>query len=166
MKRIRLKVQGNGAAARIKAVEVDNQNTEIPQGGGNVTAIPKEGIRWINREQDMVNVDFVVRFVDLASHTPGWPFVESPTAPNNGLRVPKPFGTDVKVTLKQGAAPNWKYVVSLDPESGIDPLDPMIIIRGGKQFSTIQFALATIGGVVAGAIATILILKSGLGMGG
>jgi hypothetical protein len=151
MKRIRLKIQGQGDKAKIKAVEVDSNNVEKPQGGGNIKTDPREQIRWTNRESDTPNCNFEVRFREFGEDDWGWPFEETPTAPDKGLLVSHLFGTDVLVTLKPGASPDWKYVVFVQG-SDIEPLDPMIIIRGrsSKAKVALVVGLSLVTGLVIG----------------
>jgi hypothetical protein len=149
MKNIRLRVVNAAVDAYISGMAADK---------GSLFADNLETIRWHHNENDTAG-RFEATFKDAATNTPTWPFDTT-----ESVLVITRNASPVDRKLKSGAPPYIKYTVRFVPDNVADgPVaahDPMIIIRGGKNFMPIiTHSLAAAGGVLVTLVAVTTFLR-------
>ena len=128
---------------RIIANELDASNDELDQSDGSVEGDGQDTIEWWNDTGHSVEV----RFYRPGNPNPQWPFTGSGTSLNlsDGKKETKTLRDNNSTKFAR-----WKYEVKAPPGSNVDPLDPMIIIRG--KSSTAKLALVAGVSLVTGLV--------------
>jgi len=148
-RKIRLKVKPLNKGDEIVMAEDDDDVKK----GGNIKARRDDSIIW--RHKGGTTKAFVVRFFDFDTNQQIWPFkgvtpaskellVPDPTSPGD---VSKIFNADVPI----------KYEVSVQGDPNIEPLDPMIIIRGRNLSAMLALAVTS---ALVGAFLAWLVLSN------
>ena len=127
----------------------DNGNTAEPKGAS---------IDWKATSND----EFRVVFQDFLTDDWIFPFTGSddgPWGPNNAPSLLVTNNATTR-TLVQSAPPTIKYGVHCTSVSGVDPLDPMIIIRPTLQYAkdVNWVPLAVVSAVIGAAAGALLVL--------